>query len=291
MESAESSPEKQNTQKSHAELLQAFQSFKPAGRASSKTRQPPSTSRTQRSSTPATNAGQAIRAGMTAFELDSPNTAPSTQETTTRKRARRTPYTEQTEENESSDNNTPPSQTVKRPRQTPAKTSDKQASTIPKHVVEVQIHNDLARMEQVAQRSLQQIDSTTQGEKRRASMTPEVAASSIEGVQGQTLQHQNSDSLFVPQTVQSSKALATQLLKENQKFAEQLSQKNGTFLRSMPSTAVSYLEAKLARVTDEMTRLHKEKVDAIRLEYVAELQRDMDERQKVIDMLLQKPDV
>ncbi|KAI7976247.1 hypothetical protein EIK77_010720 [Talaromyces pinophilus] len=251
---------------------------------------------------------------MTAFELDSPNTAPSTQETTTRKRARRTPYTEQTEENESSDNNTPPSQTVKRPRQTPAKTSDKQASTIPKHVVEVQIHNDLARMEQVAQRSLQQIDSTTQGEKRRASMTPEVAASSIEGVQGQTLQHQNSDSLFVPQTVQSSKALATQLLKENQvcsphailfhpaqrprlttppiqKFAEQLSQKNGTFLRSMPSTAVSYLEAKLARVTDEMTRLHKEKVDAIRLEYVAELQRDMDERQKVIDMLLQKPDV
>lgn len=58
----------------------------------------------------------------------------------------------------------------------------------------------------------------------------------------------------------------------------------------MPSTAVSYLEAKLAKVTDEMTRLHQEKVDAIRLEYVAELQRDMDERQKVIDMLLQKPD-
>ncbi|KUL87675.1 hypothetical protein ZTR_05893 [Talaromyces verruculosus] len=218
MESAESSPEKQNTQKTHAELLKAFQSFKPAGRAPSKTPQPPSTSRTQRSSTPVTNAGQAIRAGMTAFELGSPSTTPSTQETTTRKRARRIPYTEQAEENESSGSDTPLSKTVKRPRQTPAKTSDKQASTIPKHVVEVQIHNDL-------------------------------------------------------------------------KFAESLSQKNGSFLRSMPSTAVSYLEAKLARVTDEMTRLHKEKVDAIRLEYVAELQRDMDERQKVINMLLQKPDV
>lgn len=76
-----------------------------------------------------------------------------------------------------------------------------------------------------------------------------------------------------------------------QNFAESLSQKNGSFLRSMPSTAVSYLEAKLASVTDEMTRLHKEKVDAIRLEFVAELQRDMDERQKVINMLLQKPEV
>lgn len=157
---------------------------------------------------------------MTAFELESPSTAPSTQKTTTtttRKRARRTPYTEQTEDQDSSNSDAPPSQTVKRPRQTPAKTSDKQqASTIPKHVVEVQIHNDLARMEQVAQRSLQHIDSTIRGEQGRASMTPEVAANSIEGVQGQRLQYQNSDSLFVPQTVQSSKAFATQLLKENQ---------------------------------------------------------------------------
>lgn len=56
----------------------------------------------------------------------------------------------------------------------------------------------------------------------------------------------------------------------------------------MPLAATSQLEAKLAKVTDEMIRLHKEKVDAIRLEYVAELQRDMDERQKVIDILLQK---
>lgn len=69
---------------------------------------------------------------------------------------------------------------------------------------------------------------------------------------------------------------------------EQLSQKNGTFLRSVPPTATSYLEAKLAKVTEDVTRLHQEKVDAIRLEYVAELQRDMDERQKVIDMLLRE---
>jgi hypothetical protein len=60
MESAESSPEEQNAQKTHAELLQAFQSFKPARRGSSKTPQPLSSSRAQRASTPATNAGQAI---------------------------------------------------------------------------------------------------------------------------------------------------------------------------------------------------------------------------------------
>lgn len=76
-----------------------------------------------------------------------------------------------------------------------------------------------------------------------------------------------------------------------QKLTENLSQKNGTVLRSVPSTATSYFEAKLTKVTAEITRLHQEKVDAIRLEYVAELQRDMDERQKVIDMLLQKPDM
>jgi hypothetical protein len=50
------------------------------------------------------------------------------------------------------------------------------------------------------------------------------------------------------------------------------------------------LSGKLTQVTAEAARLHQEKVDAIRLEYVAELQRDMDERQKVIDMLLQKSD-
>lgn len=270
---------------------------------------------------------------MTAFELASPSTAPSTQETmttTTRKRTRRTPYTEQTEDQESSDSDTPLSQTLKRPRQTAAKTFEKQsdastikqASTIPKHVVEVQIHNDLAHMEQEPCRTPQHIDSTNQAEQGRASMTPEGAASSIEGLQGQTL-YKNSATIFAPQTAQSSKAFATQLLNENQvrttspsiidsrylhfqplnsasstnhiayiqKFAEQLSQKNGTFLRSVPSTATSYLEAKLAKVTDKMTRLHQEKVDVIRLEHVAELQRDMDERQKVIDMLLQKSDV
>ena len=59
MESTESSPEKQSTQQSHAELLQAFQSFKPARRAPSKTPQPASGSRVQRASTPA-NTGQAI---------------------------------------------------------------------------------------------------------------------------------------------------------------------------------------------------------------------------------------
>lgn len=163
---------------------------------------------------------------MTASELDSPTATPSTQQTTTtttRKRARRIRYTEQTEENEPSDSDTPQSQTVKRPRQTPVKISEKQAeastkqtSTMPKHVVEVQIHNDLARMEQVAQRSLQHIDSTIQGEQGRASMTPEVAATSIEVPHGQSLQYQNSAAMFAPQTTQSSKAFASQLLKENQ---------------------------------------------------------------------------
>lgn len=164
---------------------------------------------------------------MTAFEQGSPITAPSTQETTTsttRKRVRRTLDTEQPEEDESSDSNTSVSQRLKRARQTAAKTSEKQAdvsttkqaSTVPKHIVEVQIHNDLARMEQAAHRTPQHIDSTIQGEQARASVTPEVAAASIEVVQGQTLQYQNPDSLFVPQTTQNSKAFATQLLKENQ---------------------------------------------------------------------------
>lgn len=155
---------------------------------------------------------------MTAFE-QSPSTAPSTQETTTattattRKRTRRTPYTEQNEGNESSGSDTPLSQTHKRPRQTPTKTSQKQANTLPKHVVEVQIHNDLARMEQVAHRALQHVNPTIQGEQGRVSMTPEVAASSIEGIQ-----YQNPASIFAPQNAQSSNAFATQLLNENQVY-------------------------------------------------------------------------
>ncbi|KAF5005083.1 hypothetical protein F66182_15983 [Fusarium sp. NRRL 66182] len=156
------------------------------------------------------------------------------------------------------------------------------------HRVEVQIHNGLASVKQATDRSRQHKESRTQEEQSRASITPEVAATSIEGIQGQTLQYQDSATMFASQSAQSSNTFATQLLNENQTFAQSLTQKNGTFLRSVPLAATSQLEAKLAKVTDEMIRLHKEKVDAIRLEYVAELQRDMDERQKVIDILLQK---
>lgn len=61
MESGESSHEKQSSQQTHAELLRAFQSFKPArGGGPSKSPQPTSTSRAQRSDTPAPNAGQAM---------------------------------------------------------------------------------------------------------------------------------------------------------------------------------------------------------------------------------------
>jgi hypothetical protein len=249
MESAESSPERQTAQQSHEELLQAFQSFKPARRGPSKTPQPLSTSRPQRSSTPATNTSQTtsetspskliqydlltilLGAGITAFQQDSLSTAASTQDTTTtttRKRARRASYMEQTGENESSDSDAPLSQALKRPRQSPSEasvqptdvSSTKQASTVPKHVVEVQIHNRLAHLEKVASRTLKYIDSTIQEEQGRASITPEVAATSTEGIQGQSmdgaLQGQNPATIFAPQTTQSSINFATQLLNENQ---------------------------------------------------------------------------
>ncbi|KAE8552599.1 hypothetical protein TMatcc_008031 [Talaromyces marneffei ATCC 18224] len=300
MDSASSSPGQQTAQQTHAELLQAFQSYKPGRRGASKTPQLPFSSRTQRSSTPATSASRATK-GMTATQEGSPSIAASTQGTTTRKRARRIPM-EQTEEQESSDSDTPLSQTLKRPRQSSPKVSDQptdisttqQASTIPKHVVEVRIQNGLAPLEKVAFRALQSIESI-QGEQGRASMTPEVTAVSIEGIRGQQMnrgafQYPNTANPFASQTVQSSKAFATQLLNENQKFTESLSQKNGAFLRTFPPTAKSYLEAKLTQITADLTQLHQEKVDAIRLECVVELQRDMDERQKVIDMFLHKSD-
>lgn len=165
---------------------------------------------------------------MTAFE-QSPSTAPSTQETTTtrtRKRTRKTPYTEQIEENVSSESETSLSQVSKRPRQTPAKTSQKQvdasttkqASISPMHRVEVQIHNGLASVKQAKDRSHQHIESRIQEEHARASMTPDIAASSIDGTQ-----YQNSANIFAPQSAQSGNAFATQLLNENQVY----------FLRSM----------------------------------------------------------
>jgi hypothetical protein len=159
------------------------------------------------------------------FILESPSTAASTQETAPRKRSCKTPYIEHGEEHESSDSEIPLSQTLKRPRQSSSNGSDKladastnkQASTVPKHVVEVQIQNELARMEDIASRTIQHIDSSIQREQGRASMTPEVASASIEGLHEQeTPQYQNPGTFFAPQTAQSSKAFATQLLNENQ---------------------------------------------------------------------------
>lgn len=163
---------------------------------------------------------------MTAFE-QSPSTAPSTQEmptATTRKRTRKAPYTEQNEENESSESESSLIQVSKRPRQTPAKTSQrradasttKQANISPMHRVEVQIHNGLASVKQATDRSRQHKESRTQEEQSRASITPEVAATSIEGIQGQTLQYQDSATMFASQSAQSSNTFATQLLNENQ---------------------------------------------------------------------------
>lgn len=48
-------------------------------------------------------------------------------------------------------------------------------------------------------------------------------------------------------------------------------------MRNMPSWTVSDLEPRLAKVTDEVIRLHQQKLDAIRLKYLG-LQRNMDQR-------------
>jgi hypothetical protein len=71
-------------------------------------------------------------------------------------------------------------------------------------------------------------------------------------------------------------------------LAETLYNQNSNFLNGVPAEAKSYLEAKLAKATADLIKVHKEKVEAVKSEYVAELQRDLSERQKVIDMLLQK---
>ncbi|EED18734.1 hypothetical protein TSTA_124570 [Talaromyces stipitatus ATCC 10500] len=287
----------------HADLLQAFKGFRPGRQNQSKSLQPPLASSSQQPNSPGIKASQSSQVAST--QQAPPSTVSSTQDTTTRKRTRRSANKEHTEEHQSSDSDIPLVQTPKRPRRNTPKVSDKpengstsqEISTASKQTVGIQDQKGFAHVEKTSQALsvLQNIDPRLQAERSPATITPGFVAASIKGQNVQqmngALHYKTPIIRFAPSTAQSSKNFATQILSENQKFAETLSRKNSTFLLSVPPTAKSYLEGKLAQITAEMTRLHQEKVDAIKLEYVAELKRDMDERQKVIDMLTRKPDV
>lgn len=68
-------------------------------------------------------------------------------------------------------------------------------------------------------------------------------------------------------------------------MANNLAQKNSIFLGSFPAEENAYLQAKLDAITKEVIALHKQKLDDLKGEYVASLQKKVDEFQKMISML------
>ncbi|CRG91195.1 hypothetical protein PISL3812_08243 [Talaromyces islandicus] len=84
--------------------------------------------------------------------------------------------------------------------------------------------------------------------------------------------------------------IVQRLSSESKRVANDLAQKNSTLLAGFPAGASSYFEAKLDEITKELVALHQQKVEAVKGEYIAKLQKEMSECQKMISMLQQNPE-
>lgn len=74
----------------------------------------------------------------------------------------------------------------------------------------------------------------------------------------------------------------------DKRVANDIAQKNSTFLGSLPAGSSSYVEAKLDEIAQEIFALHQQKVETLKGEYITKLQKEMSEYQKMIDILQQQ---
>ncbi|OKL62376.1 hypothetical protein UA08_02428 [Talaromyces atroroseus] len=290
-------PSRQTREQAASELLQAFKNFRPRRREASSTPQP--APEPQKPCSPANSqATENPGAGTSVAQQETPTTTRSIQDGTSRKRLHSSPI-EPTAGNEQSDSDAPLFPALKRTRQSSSKAQDspgRPASASSKQVV-IDKNVDSPKKPQTTREetgALQTVNGNTSkkaGQSSPPAVVPDTAItlkpSVAEGLvskeavamNGQGQMGAKDRAPLAPQSVQSMRSFAAQLLVENQ---------NGDFLNSIPTEAKPNLEAKLAKATADTVKLHQEKVEAIKSEYVTELQRDVIERQKVIDMLLQK---